>query len=283
MGYAEHYCYVEPDIRLHYIDEGKEKEKTILFVTGFAGNAEGFFHQIDYFKNFFRVISVDPRNHGKSSFSVKGNTYAQQGSDLGRLIETLELDHIILAGWSFGAYAALNYLEQFGTGKVDAFVVIDNPACAILEDPKEYRAGDLAMLREFHFHYFQSEEGFREFVIKNFIDGIFFLEAPKDQEERDKILNGCLHLPLWVGDELILDGHLSDKRKIMKEVDAKIPCLYFVADYRKEEGLRCIPRDYPNSQVTALGNHMVFYEFPDKFNKILEEFLRKNHLMPQKG
>lgn len=278
MGYAEHYCYVEPDIRLHYIDEGQGK--TILFVTGFAGNAEGFQHQIDYFKHSFRVISVDPRNHGKSSFSIKGNTYAQQGRDLRILIETLGLDHIILAGWSFGAYAALNYLEQFGTDRVDAFIVIDNPACAILEDPKEYRAGGLDMLREFHFRYFQSEEGFREFVVKNFIDGIFFINPPQNKMERDKILNGCLHLPLQVGDELIVDGHLSDKRKIMKEMDAKIPCLHFVADYRKEEGLRCIPRDYPNSQVTALGNHMVFYEFPEEFNKTVEEFLQKNHLMP---
>ncbi len=52
-----------------------------------------------------------------------------------------------------------------------------------------------------------------------------------------------------------------------------------VADYRKEAGLRCIPRDYPNSEVIALGNHMVFYEYPEEFNRTLEAFLEKHNLM----
>lgn len=277
MEYAEHYCYVEPDIRLHYVDEGSGK--IILFVTGFSGSAEGFEHQIEYFRKSFRVIAVDPRNHGKSSRSLRSNTYAQQGRDLGKLIDMLGLDHIILVGWSFGAYTVLNYLEQCGTDKVDAFITIDNPVCAILEDPAEYRAGNLDMLREFHFRYFQSEEGFRQFVTENFIDGIFFIHPPQEKEDRDKVLNTCLSLPLEVGDQLIVDGHLSDKRKVMKDVEQKIPCLFYIADYRKEEGMRCIPRDYPHSEAVVLGNHMMFYEFPEEFNRIMEEFLRSHHLL----
>ncbi len=276
MEYAEHYCYVEPDVRLHYIDEGNGRP--MLFVTGFGGSAQGFEHQIEYFKQWFRVIAVDPRNHGKSSYSMRGNTYAQQGRDIGKLIETLGLSHIILAGWSFGAYAALNYLEQFGMERVDAYLTLDNPVCAVLEDPKEFRAGDLDMLREFHFRYFQSEEGFREFVVRNFIDGIFFIHPPEEKAERDKVLNSCLRLPLEVGDQLIVDGHLTDKRAVMKAVDEKLPCLFFVADYRKEEGLLCIPRDYPHSEVVTLGNHMMFYEFPEDFNRIVEDFLRRHGL-----
>lgn len=277
MEYAEHYCYVEPDIRLHYIDEGSGR--TIVFVTGFSGSAQGFEHQIEYFKQSFRVIAVDPRNHGKSSWSPRGNTYAQQGRDLGVLMETLGLEHVILAGWSFGAYAVLNYLEQFGTKRVDVFVTIDNPVCAISEDEREFRAGNLDMLRDFHFRYFQSEEGFRQFVVENFIDGIFFLNPPQDEEGRNRVLNTCLRLPLEVGDQLIVDGHLSDKRDVMKTVDESIPCLFYVADYRKEAGLRCIPRDYPNSEVVTLGNHMMFYEFPEVFNHIMEDFLQRHHLV----
>lgn len=277
MEYAEHYCYVEPDIRLHYIDEGEGRP--ILFVTGFAGSAQGFEYQIEYFKKLFRVIAVDPRNHGKSSDSWKGNTYAQQGRDIGKLIETLGLKHVILAGWSFGAYAVLNYLEQFGTDLVDAFITLDNPVCAISEDPEEFRAGNLDMLRDFHFRYFQSEEGFRQFVVGNFIDGIFFINPPQAEAEREKILDTCLRLPLEVGDQLILDGHLSDKRAVMRMVNEKIPCLFFVADYRREEGMRCIPRDYPGCEVAALGNHMMFYEFPNEFNCMMEGFLRGHQLM----
>lgn len=279
MEYREHYCYVEPEIRLHYIDEGEGK--TILFFTGFSGSTHGFFHQIEYFKKTFRVIAVDPRNHGKSSYSPRGNSYAQQGRDLGTLIDALGLDHVILAGWSFGAYAVLNYLEQYGTDKVDAFITIDNPVCAIQEDPLEYRAGNLDMLREFHFQYFRSEEGFRQFIIKNFIDGIFFINPPKDEYERESILNTCLHLPLEAAGQLIVDGHLSDKRSVMADVDMKIPCLHYVAEYRAAEGMKCIPRDYPNSEVVTLGNHMMFYEFPDEFNRILDTFLKKYNLMPQ--
>lgn len=277
MDYEEHYCTVAPGIRIHYIDEGQGRP--IVFVTGFAGSASGFAPQIEYFKRFCRVIAMDPRNHGKSSYSAAGNTYAQQGRDLAALLAALGLDHVVLVGWSFGAFTVLNYLEQFGMEHTDAFVTIDNPPCALTEDAGEYRAGDLDMLRDFHFRCFQSEEGFAQFVTQNFIDGIFFIHPPKDPRERAEILNGCLRLPLAVGDALIVDGHLSDKRKVMKEADAKMPCMFYVADYRKEAGLRCLPRDYPHSRVLALGNHMVFREFPAEFNSSLEAFLKEKRLL----
>ena len=266
-------AYKEPDVRLHYIDEGEGRP--LVFVTGFSGNAEGFFYQIEYFKRFFRVIAVDPRNHGKSAFSIGGNTYYQQGKDLGALIEHLDLNDTVLIGWSFGALACLNYAEQFGWDRISAFITIDNPPCPISEDPNEYRAGDLDMLRSFHFDSFSSMQGFHDFVEKNFVDGIFFIHPPKEKEKRDAVINTSLRLPLFVGDELILDGHLSDKHAIMSILDENIPCMFYVADYRKESGVKCLQRDYPNSEVLALGNHMVFYEFPDEFNSTLEAFLKK--------
>jgi len=247
MSYQENYFYVEPDIRLHYIDEGSGQP--LVFITGFSGSAEGFSYQIEYFKKKYRVISIDPRNHGKSSFSIKGNTYAQQGSDIGALIHHLNLKNIVLIGWSFGALAALNYVEQFGMDRIAAFVTIDNPPCALSDDPTEYRSGDLNMLRDFHFKYFRTEDGFKKFVTDNFIDGIFFLNPPKDAETRNMVLNTSLHLPLLVGDALIVDGHLSDKRDVMKKLDQNRPCLFYVAEYRKEAGLRCLLRDYPNGVV----------------------------------
>lgn len=273
MGYTEHYIFVEPDVRLHYIDEGEGQP--LIFITGFSGNAENFVYQIDFFRKYFRVISIDPRNHGKSSFSDK-NTYAQQGHDLGIVIEKLGLKNVILAGWSFGALACLNYLEEYGTENVAAYITIDNPPLPITEDASEYRAGDLNMLRDFHFRYFISEEGYIKFVNDNFIDGIFFIDPPKDQKERDKVMNSALRLPLKAADDLILDGHLSDKRVIQKKVCEAMPTLFFVAKYREEEGLRCLKRDYPSSQVVSLKNHMCFYEAPDEFNRILYDFLKKN-------
>lgn len=276
MNYKENYFYVEPDVRLHYIDEGEGKP--LFFVTGFSGSAEGFSYQIEHFKKKYRVISIDPRNHGKSSFSFKGNTYAQQGADIGALIEHLDLKDVVLLGWSFGALACCNYVEQYGTNRLSAFVTIDNPPCPISEDPSEYRAGDLNMLRSFHFESFASDKGFFDFVDKNFVDGIFFINPPQEEAGRNAVINTSLHLPLFVGDALILDGHLSDKRIIMKKICETVPNLFFVADYRKEAGLRCLKRDYPDAEVVALGNHMVFFEYPVEFNKVLETFLDKNKL-----
>lgn len=124
MKHQDHFFEVVPGVALHYVDVGEGRP--IVFVPGFSFPIDVFEKQIAYFSKFFRCIAVDPRCHGKSTITHLGNTYDQQGADLGRFINGLGLKNVVLAAWSFGALSAWAYVEQFGLSNVAAVITIDN-------------------------------------------------------------------------------------------------------------------------------------------------------------
>ena len=96
MKFQDRYFEVVPGVDLRYVDEGEGRP--IVFVPGYSFSIDVFEHQIEYFRRDFRCIAVDPRCHGKSTITHFGNTYDQQGADLGRFIEGLGLKDVVLAG-----------------------------------------------------------------------------------------------------------------------------------------------------------------------------------------
>ena len=58
-----------------------------------------------------------------------------------------------------------------------------------------------------------------------------------------------------------------------EKVDADVPSLFFVADHWAETARPYLARHCPNSRVESFGGHMMFWEYPEKFNALLSEFL----------
>ena len=71
-----------------------------------------------------RVVLYDARGHGRSSAPLDGDySYGAQAADLARVLEAFALEHVILAGVSMGAHAALRFaLEQ--PGRVAGLVLL---------------------------------------------------------------------------------------------------------------------------------------------------------------
>jgi pimeloyl-ACP methyl ester carboxylesterase len=90
------------------------------------------------------VIAVDPRSQGESSAVPMGNTYQQQGVDLNRLIDLLDLHDLHLLGWSYGSLACYAYVEQFGIARLRSFTAIDmSPRPFRPEGNTEWTEGNL--------------------------------------------------------------------------------------------------------------------------------------------
>lgn len=264
------YLHVEPNVKIHYYDEGTGRP--LVFIPGWMFNCDVFEKQFAYFSKIYRCIAMDPRSQGKSSITEKKNSYVQQGDDIHSLIDHLKLNNVVLIGWSFGAIACWNYLEKFGFEKISGSVTIDNSPRSITDDEKEYRAGTIDGLRKDHQNSLCSDKAFRQFM-GGFADQLLY-ENKMDPEYRQELIDSACNTPCEIADILYVDGWLSDKREIVHKIDNTIPSLLYIANYRKKTGVPYMKKEYPNTEIHAFGMHMMFNEYPDKFNEILENFIR---------
>jgi len=56
-------------------------------------------------------------------------------------------------------------------------------------------------------------------------------------------------------------------------VDEKIPALSIIAEHWAETAVAFMNKHCPKTKTTVLGGHAMFWEHPEKFNRILEDFL----------
>lgn len=95
---------------LYYVEKGIGPPLVLLH-----GNGEShayFAQQIEAFSKSHRVIAVDTRGHGQSPRGSAPFTPAQFANDLAALLDTLQLGHIGLLGFSDGANIALLFALQ---------------------------------------------------------------------------------------------------------------------------------------------------------------------------
>lgn len=99
------------DAVLNVIDIHPEAvERTIMFVHGFAGCAETWEYQINYFARSYRVVVPDLRGHGQSDAPFTQYTMPEIVEDLQTIVETLQLpERFILVGHSFGGSICVEY------------------------------------------------------------------------------------------------------------------------------------------------------------------------------
>jgi long-chain acyl-CoA synthetase len=85
-------------------------EKTLMFVHGYAGCAETWEHQINYFAHNHRVVAPDARGHGQSDAPLTQYTMPEIVADLHAITQKLDFpEKFILVGHSFGGSMCVEY------------------------------------------------------------------------------------------------------------------------------------------------------------------------------
>ncbi|MDX1617103.1 MAG: alpha/beta fold hydrolase, partial [Candidatus Promineifilaceae bacterium] len=87
-----------------------EVERTIVFIHGYAGCAETWEHQINYFSHSYRVVAPDLRGHGESDAPYTRYTMPELVSDIYAISQYLRLpQQFVLVGHSFGGSICAEY------------------------------------------------------------------------------------------------------------------------------------------------------------------------------
>jgi pimeloyl-ACP methyl ester carboxylesterase len=126
---AESKYIVINHLRLHYLEWGEEGSRPMVLLHGSGDNAHVWDYFSCYASKYLRIIALDQRGHGNSDRPIPPayelNDYV---SDLIRLVETLQMNGIVLMGHSIGALHATAYAAM-KPEKVSALIHIDIEPC----------------------------------------------------------------------------------------------------------------------------------------------------------
>ncbi|HKE81259.1 MAG TPA: alpha/beta hydrolase [Solirubrobacteraceae bacterium] len=105
------------DIKIYYEDHGSGQP--IVLVHGYPLNGRSWERQERVLLDAgYRVIAYDRRGFGNSSQPTVGYDYDTFAADLNALLEHLDLQGIVLGGFSMGTGEVTRYLGTYGSGRV---------------------------------------------------------------------------------------------------------------------------------------------------------------------
>jgi non-heme chloroperoxidase len=105
------------DIAIYYEDHGEGQP--VVLIHGYPLNGRSWERQERVLLEAgFRAINYDRRGFGNSSRPTIGYDYDTFAADLHTLLDHLELDDVILVGFSMGTGEVARYLGTYGSGRV---------------------------------------------------------------------------------------------------------------------------------------------------------------------
>lgn len=112
-------------LRLHYLDWGRSALQPLLLLHGFMAHARVWDEFARKVKDSYHVLALDQRGHGESQWSVEGAyTIDDHFADIAQMVETLDLNDLILIGHSMGGRNALIYVACLPR-RVQKLILVD--------------------------------------------------------------------------------------------------------------------------------------------------------------
>ncbi len=106
-----------------YRDQGQGKP--IVFLHGWGTGSIFFQRACSELAGRYRVIAPDFRGHGQSSELPEGDGMTILAEDTIHLLDKLDLDDVVLCGWSMGAMVIWKMLADYGNDRIRGLVIID--------------------------------------------------------------------------------------------------------------------------------------------------------------
>ena len=133
------------DIDIAYKDQGSG-DTPIVLVHGFPLDKRMWEPQIQALSGEFRIITPDLRGHGESQITPGPYTMDLLADDLKGFLDALNLQQVVLGGFSMGGYVAFSFYRKYPE-RVNALMLLDTRPQPDSEDAQKGRE-DMAQLAE---------------------------------------------------------------------------------------------------------------------------------------
>ncbi|WP_328842863.1 alpha/beta fold hydrolase [Streptomyces sp. NBC_00258] len=229
-----------------------------------------------------RVITYDMRNHGTSGRTDNGARVATLAADLHQLLAHLDVDRAHLLGHSMGASVLWSYFELFGSEQIRSLVIVDQPtACTILPWLEASEAARFGAILDYN-----GAAAFARAMLSqdseatrlDFLTSMLTKDIPP--QDLDWLYQENLLLPMPWGARLLLDHIMQDWRDVLPRIAVPTLVIGGEASHVAPASQAWTAAHIPNAELRVLtrgegGAHFAFFESPQDFANVLEDFLKR--------
>ena len=226
----------------------------------------------------YRVITYDRRGFGASSQPTTGYDYDTFAADLDALLNHLDLNDIVLAGFSMGTGEVTRYLGKYGSGRVRKGALFGAIPPFLLKTPDNPEGVDQSVF-----------DGIKAAVVadryayfKDFFDNFYNTDMYLGTRISEQALAASFNVAAAASPTASLacvDTWLTDFRADLPKIDIPMLLVHGDAD-------RILPIDNTARRLPTLikdltfvevpgGPHNIGWTHPDELNAALMDFLRK--------
>lgn len=254
--------------RLYYEESGDGTP--ILFLHGVMMGSRFFTKQQDALADDYRPIVLDFRGHGRSEKTETGHTLPTYAADVEAFLERLDLEDLVLVGWSMGSLVAWEYIDQFGTDRLRGFVSVEQQPLDLEQDDYEHGVFDFEEFREL-MELAQTDP--------HELGSVFIEQMLKDDptpEVERLLFDEIARVPPSVKSAIFFDQSVRDYRPVLEDVDVPtLVCLGEDETLLGTDGVEYVADRIPNADLERFSDsgHCPFLEQPEAFNRVLADFV----------
>ncbi len=265
-------------VKLVYQEAGQGTP--LVMVPGWSQSAALFKHQLEGLSDRYRVIAVDMRGHGESDKPNYGYRMGRLAKDLDDFLTALDLQDVVLMGHSMGCSVSWGYLDLFGSDRLSKLILIDEPTWVLttpdMSDEEKANLGGIIDAEGTVGLYMGLRSDEANAVTEGFVGGM--LTKGIDPALKAWIIEENLKFPRVDAAELALHHISIDWRDVIQRIT--LPTLIFggKVSHVPWQSQIWIHEQISGSQVEIFeeeegGAHFMFLEGPEKFNKIVADFI----------
>ncbi len=260
---AEDFAVSADGVRIAFGQQGKGSP-AVVFVHGWTNDKSIWDGQMTHFSTKYRVVAVDLAGSGGSGDTRRKWTMAAFGDDVAAVIKKLDLEKVVLVGFSMGAPVILETAKQV-PGRLAGLVLVDD-----LQDIEMKYSPE--MIAEFG--------GIMMDVVTNptqekLVSLGFFKKNPEASFER------CLSM-LKGASRAGWGGSLHDYFRWANEdciasfQELRVPVISINSDSQPTnvEAFRKVVPSYRAKIIPGVG-HVLMWDAPEEFNSLLEESIQE--------
>lgn len=254
--------------RIAYQVEGETHKETLVFIHGFPFNQSMWQHQVEFFKNNYRIVTYDVRGHGNSESGTTDFSIALFANDLIHLLDYLKIEKAIVCGLSMGGYIALHTITRFPE-RFKGLVLCDTSCKADTDEGKLKREQTKNVIRQKGTSFYAAQS------IPNLFAEISLKKIPDEVERFQKMITDT--------PENVLEQTLTALANRSATCDTlqkiNIPTLIIVGEEDKltpVEAAKNMANQLHSLMMCTVKNagHISNVEQPDVVNTMLDTYLK---------
>ncbi|MEU6646922.1 alpha/beta hydrolase [Saccharomonospora sp. NPDC046836] len=265
------------NIEIYYEDHGSGAP--VVLIHGYPLNGQSWEKQERVLLQAgYRVITYDRRGFGKSSQPTVGYDYDTFTADLRTLLDQLQLDDVVLVGFSMGTGEVTRYLGKYGSNRVRKAVLLGAIPPFLLKTDDNPEGVDRSVFDQIKAAVVKDRPAY----FKDFLDNFYNVDTYAGTRISDQAWQNSFNVAVAASAYAAyacVDTWLTDFRADLPKIDVPVLLVHGNADriLPYEATAARLPRLIKDLEFVTVegGPHNIAWTHSDEVNTALLDFLHR--------